>query len=217
MVAAENGEKRKMFQRGRSAQPSNRPDYTALIEIVRRSTSFHWPLLSLAIACALSQVEEQWSSLRYSCSLGKWQQHRKRRCVPHMQVISLGLSAAAVWWAVGMLKNAQNPISSSQRAAKKRLCNLLRIAPSQLQLDEYEYQHLSKVMLPQHIAVTLPDVAGSDEIVAHLREEIAFSCSVSPTSANSLLSGSKGLLLYGPPGTGKTMIASVRFSGITSP
>jgi hypothetical protein len=36
MVAADNGEKRKMFQRGRSAQPSNRPDYTALIEMVRR-------------------------------------------------------------------------------------------------------------------------------------------------------------------------------------
>jgi ATP-dependent 26S proteasome regulatory subunit len=132
-----------------------------------------------------------------------------------MQVISLGLSAAAMWWAVRMLKNAQNPISSSQRAARKRLCNLLRIAPSQLQLDEHEYQHLSKVMLPQHISVTLPDVAGSDEIVAQLREEIAFSCSVSPTSANSLLSGSKGLLLYGPPGTGKTMIASVRFSAIS--
>lgn len=126
-----------------------------------------------------------------------------------VQLLSLGLSAAALWWAIRMLKNAQNPVTSSQRAAKKRLCQALGIAPSELHLDEHEYAHLSKVMLPQHIAVTLQDVAGSDDILAQLRRDIAFSVSVSPASATSMLAGSKGLLLYGPPGTGKTMIASV--------
>lgn len=127
-----------------------------------------------------------------------------------LQLLSLGLSAVALWWAMRVLKNAQNPVTSSQRAAKKRLCQALGIAPSELQLDEHEYAHISKIMLPQHIAVTLQDVAGSDDILAQLRRDIAFSCSVRPTSATSLLAGSKGLLLYGPPGTGKTMIASVR-------
>ena len=131
-----------------------------------------------------------------------------------VQVISLGLSAAALWWALRQLKNAQNPVTASQRAAKKRLCHALGIAPSELHLDEHEYAHMSKIVLPQNIAVTLRDVAGSDDILAQLRRDIAFSCSVRPTSATSLLAGSKGLLLYGPPGTGKTMIASVSFRSI---
>ena len=127
-----------------------------------------------------------------------------------MQVVSLGLSVAAMWWTLRQIKNAQSPITGAHRAAKKRLCQALGIAPSELHLDEHEYAHMSKIMLPQNIEVCLRDVAGSDDILAQLRRDIAFSCSVRPTSATSLLAGSKGLLLYGPPGTGKTMIASVR-------
>lgn len=127
-----------------------------------------------------------------------------------MQVVSLGLTAAAMWWAVRMLKKAQNPVTAHQRALKKLLCEELGIPQHLLNLDEHEFAHLSKVMLPQNIAVTLQDVAGTDSILEQLRRDIAFSCSVRPTSATSMLAGSKGLLLYGPPGTGKTMIASVR-------
>ncbi|KAJ6624359.1 ATPase [Mycena sp. CBHHK59/15] len=91
----------------------------------------------------------------------------------------------------------------------KQLEALKRLGHGDLELDEYERTVANEVIHPDDINIKFTDIGGLDSIVSSLRESIIYPL-VYPnlfTSASSLLSSPKGVLLYGPPGCGKTMLA----------
>ena len=78
-----------------------------------------------------------------------------------------------------------------------------------VQLNEYEEQIASELILPDDIPITFESIGGLESIIASLQESV-----IAPlcfpqlfSSASGLLGAPKGVLLYGPPGTGKTMLA----------
>ncbi|CAK5261955.1 unnamed protein product [Mycena citricolor] len=91
----------------------------------------------------------------------------------------------------------------------KQLEALKRLGHGDIELDEYERTVANEVIHPDDITVKFSDIGGLDDIVSSLRESIIYPL-VYPnlfTSASSLLSSPRGVLLFGPPGCGKTMLA----------
>ncbi|WBW75265.1 mitochondrial outer membrane ATPase Msp1/Yta4 [Schizosaccharomyces osmophilus] len=78
-----------------------------------------------------------------------------------------------------------------------------------VELDEYEQMVASQLVLPSEINVAFDDIAGMDEHVNHLFQDVLFPLKYPEVfnTHSDLLSSPKGLLLYGPPGCGKTMLA----------
>lgn len=126
-----------------------------------------------------------------------------------VQAVTAAVALLCTYISVRMMKRMLNPVPEGSKELKRKLCKHLGINEGKFKLDEYETNMLHKVMLPAQINCTLRDVAGADRILEKLKQDIQFSCAIQRVGSDSMLSGSKGLLLYGPPGTGKTMIASV--------
>ena len=127
-----------------------------------------------------------------------------------MQILTLGLTTAMFWVGGRMMKSVLNPPSEGAARARKRVATMLGIDPSRLVLNTYEATLSTCVFDPQHLGVSIADVAGLDHLVEHLCASVKFMRAFPNAGGTSMLASSKGLLLYGPPGTGKTMVAKVR-------
>lgn len=106
--------------------------------------------------------------------------------------------------------NRQKRIDAKKQSDDK--LQRLGVRGDTLQLNEYEEQIASELILPSQITVDFSSIGGLDAIIGSLQESvIAPLCYpelfLGASGKSGLLGAPKGVLLFGPPGTGKTMLA----------
>lgn len=125
-------------------------------------------------------------------------------------VAVFALSQVAFFYAVKYVMSSLDPNRQKRQDTKKVSDSKLgRLGAKGIQLNEYEDQIATELILAEDIPVTFESIGGLDTIIASLQESVIAPLCVPQlfTSASGLLGAPKGVLLYGPPGTGKTMLA----------
>lgn len=125
------------------------------------------------------------------------------------------LSNVAFYFAFKAILRSLDPNKQKRLDAKKQSdekLHRLGVRGNELNLNEYEEQIASELILPSQITVDFNSIGGLDGIISSLQESvIAPLCYpelfANANGKNGLLGAPKGVLLFGPPGTGKTMLA----------
>lgn len=125
------------------------------------------------------------------------------------------LSNVAFYFAFKAIMRSLDPNKQKRADAKKQSdekLHRLGVEGEKLNLNEYEEQIASELILPSQITVDFHSIGGLDGIISSLQESvIAPLCYpelfANANGKNGLLGAPKGVLLFGPPGTGKTLLA----------
>ncbi|XP_045478101.1 outer mitochondrial transmembrane helix translocase [Harmonia axyridis] len=129
-------------------------------------------------------------------------------------ILRLSLVSAVSFLGVKWLMKHLDPTAKNKQNAKeiaeKRLKRIAKNGKSVAidKLNEYELMIAAQLIHPDDISITWKDIAGLDDVITELREEIILPIMRRDLFEHSILSlPPKGILLYGPPGCGKTLIA----------
>lgn len=77
-----------------------------------------------------------------------------------------------------------------------------------VELNAYEKDIMSSVIIPQDMDVKFTDIGGLNDIIQELNENVIYPLTMPELYDNNvLLQAPKGVLFYGSPGCGKTMLA----------
>ncbi|CAO1628247.1 unnamed protein product [Parajaminaea phylloscopi] len=127
-------------------------------------------------------------------------------------VAVFAVSQVAFYYAFKYIMSSMDPNRQKRLDAKKQSDEKLGQLGKEsirLNLNEYEEQIATELILPSQIEVDFDSIGGLENIISSLQESV-----IAPlcypdlfSSSGSLLGAPKGVLLFGPPGTGKTMLA----------
>lgn len=131
-------------------------------------------------------------------------------------LLRASIGAVVAFYSLRWFMNQMDPTIKSKKNARSKAESLLkRITETDkaLKLDvstlsDYELVIASHLVVPEDINVSWADIAGLDDVIQELRENV-----VLPIRHRHLYKSSKlwkapsGVLLHGPPGCGKTLIA----------
>lgn len=130
-------------------------------------------------------------------------------------LVVFAVSNVAFYFAFKAIMRSLDPNRQKRLDAKKQSDDKLHrlgVQGKELNLNEYEEQIATELILPSQITVDFNSIGGLDGIISSLQESvIAPLCYpqlfANASGRNGLLGAPKGVLLFGPPGTGKTMLA----------
>lgn len=103
--------------------------------------------------------------------------------------------------------NRQKRLDAKKQSDEK--LQRLGVQGGELNLNEYEEQIASELILPSQITVDFASIGGLDGIISSLQESVIAPLCYPELFAGAggrhgLLGAPKGVLLFGPPGTGKS-------------
>lgn len=138
-----------------------------------------------------------------------------RKTLLHIHALLHTLCKVAFYFAFKTIMKSMDPNRQKRLEAKKQSDEKLQklgVKLDAFELNEYEEQIATELILPSDITVDFSSIGGLDSIISSLQESvIAPLCFphlfAGASGKNGLLGAPKGVLLFGPPGTGKTMLA----------